>query len=267
MVGAHWIQAGLGGVDGGCARPTLLALLDAIGATPTILCSSPRPGPSASAGGRGCAWRQPTGYALLGPGLSVRPVLAGGADRRGLLSIHAVGLAAFGIVLVWLWVPIGFALDATVAGATGGRRRCWCWGVPARCGGRSLVRRRHRAPGATGNMVLIAGTDLVSRIPGRRRSVCLPQPPTAQALHPPAEDIPRWLVDFRPHARSRRTAAIASTNAIAATRHLKGALQTLVAHSHADADGLACAIFAPRTVAAASICGRAVHAPRICSRS
>ncbi|MCB1952214.1 MAG: hypothetical protein H6944_16055 [Zoogloeaceae bacterium] len=235
MVGASLIGLAWAASMVDAPPDTLLALLDAIGATPTIFVFIAAP------------------WAVgIWPVVGVLRALAAAYRHKrfselaylfglfwlvvliamALPSIHAVGLAAFGIVLVWLWVPIGFALARP-------------WLAPPAAPPTLLVLRVFRRDAAvealfdavterwraTGNTVLIAGTDLVSRtldaddlfvfLSRRLRERFILQP----------EDIPRRLADF--DLTPDHDGRYRINECYCGDATWQGALQTLVAHSHA----------------------------------
>ncbi|TVO58804.1 hypothetical protein [Denitromonas halophila] len=215
--------------------PTLLALLDAIGAMPTILVFIAAPWAVGIWPVIGVLRALATAYrqkrfselAYLF-GLFWLVVLI----AMALPSIHSVGLAAFGIVLVWLWVPVGFAL------ARG-------WLAPPPAPPTLLVLRVFRRDAAvealfdavterwraTGNTVLIAGTDLVSRtldaddlfvfLSRRLRERFILQP----------EDIPRRLAEF--DLTPDHDGRYRINECYCGDATWQGALRALVAGSHA----------------------------------
>lgn len=235
LVGASLLGLGWAATLVDAPPPTLLAVLDAIGAVPTLLVFIAAP------------------WAIgIWPVVGLLRALAGAYRRKrfselaylfglfwlvvliamALPSTHAIGWGAFGIVAVWLWVPLGFAL------ARG-------WLAPPPAPPTLLVLRVFRRDAAvealfdavterwraTGNTVLIAGTDLVSRtLDADDLFVFLSRRLGERFIQRPA-DIPRRLADF--DLAPDHDGRYRINECYCGDATWQGALQALVAHSNA----------------------------------
>lgn len=235
LVGASLLGLGWAATLVDAPPPTLLAVLEAIGAIPTLLLFIAAP------------------WAIgIWPVIGVLRLIAGAYRRKrfselaylvglfwavvliamALPGTHSAGLAAFGIVLVWLWIPLGFALARP-------------WLVPSAAPPTLLVLRVFRRDAAvealfdavterwraTGNTVLIAGTDLVSRtLDADDLFVFLSRRLGERFIRQP-DDIPRRLAEFDLAADHDGRYRINECYCGDAT--WQGALQALLAHSNA----------------------------------
>ncbi|MBT0963668.1 hypothetical protein [Denitromonas iodatirespirans] len=235
LVGASLLGLGWAATLVDAPPPALLALLDAIGAIPTLLLFIVAP------------------WAIgIWPVIGILRLIAGAYRRKrfselaylvglfwavvliamALPGTHSAGLAAFGILAVWLWVPLGFALARP-------------WLAPSAPPPTLLVLRVFQRDAAvealfdavterwraTGNTVLIAGTDLLGHtLDADDLFVFLSRRLGERFIQRP-EDIPRRLADFDLGADHDGRYRINECYCGDAT--WQGALQALVARSHA----------------------------------
>ncbi|MFV0664097.1 hypothetical protein [Denitromonas sp.] len=235
LVGASLLGLGWAATLVDAPPATLLALLDAIGAVPTLLVFIAAP------------------WAIgIWPVVGVLRALAGAYRRKrfselaylfglfwlvvliamALPGTHAIGWGAFSLVAVWLWVPLGFALART-------------WLAPPPAPPTLLVLRVFRRDTAvealfdtvterwraTGNTVLIAGTDLVSRtLDADDLFIFLSRRLGERFIQRPA-DIPRRLADF--DLAPDHDGRYRINECYCGDATWQGALQALVAHANA----------------------------------